>query len=242
MREPVNCALTAKDVEGLRARLNRIRTLSRGDLRITEHCRQISIALDKGQRKVLRIESRINKLKPHAIMENQTKKPETLKGWLQARLKKMAEEDKSFAEKMENPKKSLDECIKFIQGEVFREYVKENKGGERVSCAMPSREEIFGLAVHYYDEQEVKIQQLPNGVAAKVQGGATLSEEELEKLKEKAKAKALEEVQAAEKKKLEEREKARRKAEAEKKKAEAEKKRAEREATGELSLFDLMSL
>lgn len=245
MSAEVNAVLTAKDVEGLRERVKRIQALSKGDLRIFEHCRQISQTLNKGQRKVLRIEKKVTQSKPHAIMseeiktEVQAKEPETLQGWLDAKLKGMAGEDPVFAEKLANPKKSLQECIKFIQGEVFEKYVKGAKG-ESV-CAMPSRDEIFGLAVHYYDEEVLTIRKLPQGVQTSIKAPAP-SKDELEKLKKQAEESALKKFEAEAREKLEEREKARKKAMAEKKKADAEKRKAEQEARGEMSLFDLFSL
>ena len=56
MNDQVNAVLTAKDVKNIMARLRKIRTLSKGDLRILEHGRQIEITIDKGRRKVARQE------------------------------------------------------------------------------------------------------------------------------------------------------------------------------------------
>lgn len=56
-----------------------------------------------------------------------------------------AANDAAFAEKYANEKKSIEECCDFIIGEVK----KTNRIGFDDS-------EIYGLAIHYYDEEECK--------------------------------------------------------------------------------------
>ena len=75
---------------------------------------------------------------------------EAIKKYLDQR----AAEDPQFAEKYANPKKSVAECCKFIVGEAFAK--KENN----VSC-LPDAE-VYGLAVHYYDEDDIKIKAVQN--------------------------------------------------------------------------------
>lgn len=175
--------------------------------------------------------------------EVQAQEPETFEGWLQGRLDKMAVEDPAFAEKLANPKKSLRECVEYITGEVFERYMKAKSRKERVAVAKPSREECFGLAVHYYDEEDVKVRPLPNGVGSNMSSmPKPPSKEEQEKMRAEAMAKMEKQFEEEARKKIEEREKARKAAEAEKKKAEREKREAEKKAAGEFSLFDLMSL
>ena len=55
-----------------------------------------------------------------------------------------ARTDELFAAKYANPKKSIDECCKYITGEA---YARAKNG-----CAVISDEEVYGMAVHYYDE------------------------------------------------------------------------------------------
>lgn len=247
MSAEVNAVLTAKDVEGLRERVKRIQALSKGDLRIFEHCRQISQTLNKGQRKVLRIEKKVTQSKPHAIMSEESKNktvarvevqgPEKLDEAIKAHLDGVAAGDPVFAEKLKNPKKSLKECIQYIQGEVFHEYV---KGATRngVACAAPSRAEVFGMAVHYYDEEDVKIRAISAPRSGSGKTEKELTEEEKAKIQKAAEAKYEAEVM----KDIREREAKKKKAAAEKKKADAEKRKAEQEARGEMSLFDLFNL
>lgn len=56
-----------------------------------------------------------------------------------------ARTDELFATKYANPKKSIDECCRYITGEA---YAKAKNG-----CAVISDEEVYGMAVHYYDEE-----------------------------------------------------------------------------------------
>jgi len=90
---------------------------------------------------------------------------ETIEEYLQTRCK----EEPQFALKMQNPKKNIDECVKFIYGEVFHKYVKEHRD---VQVAVPTREEVFGLAVHYYDEEDIKIRPLTGVARAAASGSA----------------------------------------------------------------------
>lgn len=62
-------------------------------------------------------------------------------------LKQRAAEDTLFAPKFTNPKKSIDECCRYILGEA-------RKHGNEVVMA---DDEVFGLAIHYYDEENIKI-------------------------------------------------------------------------------------
>lgn len=249
MSDQVNAVLTAKDVEGIRERMKRIQALSKGDLRIYEHCRQVGQTLNKGQRKVERAEKKVQSLKSHAIMSEEIKTeavaqvevkgPEKLEEAVKAHLDGMAAGDPGFAEKLKNPKKSLKECVEYIKGEVFHTYVAKNHGS--VEIATPSRAEVFGMAVHYYDEENVKIRKIGGGRPANAEkpvNQPALSEEEKEKIKKAAEDKYA--AQCIEDMKKREAEK--KKAEAERKKAEAEKRKAEEKARGEMSLFDLFSL
>lgn len=86
-------------------------------------------------------------------------------------------------------------------------------------------EEVFGWAIHYVQDEPVKISESAT---------YTLTEEE----KESAKAKAIREYEAAERKKLEDKAKK----EAERQQAKIKKAEEEREKSGQMSLFDDMSL
>lgn len=183
-------------------------------------------------------------IKNEAVARVEVMGPEKLDEAIKAHLDGMAAGDPVFAEKLKNPKKSLEECVRYVQGEVFHKYVKGEKHGN-IACAAPSRAEVFGMATHYYDEEDVKIR----GIDAVRSGGGKpakeLTKEEKDRIQKEAEAKYEAEVmkdikeREAKKKKAEAKKK---KAEAERKKAEAERKKAEQEARGEMSLFDLFGL
>lgn len=86
-------------------------------------------------------------------------------------------------------------------------------------------EEVFGWAIHYVQDEPVKVSESAT---------YTLTKEE----KESAKAKAIREYEAAERKKLEDKAKK----EAERQQAKIKKAEEEREKSGQMSLFDDMSL
>lgn len=67
----------------------------------------------------------------------------------------MSYNDKEFAENYKNNDKSLDECILFIQSEMLKKVSKEQKKG--AACVVPSDDEVFALAVRYYNDKDIKI-------------------------------------------------------------------------------------
>lgn len=67
-------------------------------------------------------------------------------------LDKKAEIDGLFAKTYAKENKSLDECYDFILSEA-------RKQGNTVCM---DDDDVFGLAVHYYDEDDIKIKPMPN--------------------------------------------------------------------------------
>lgn len=59
-----------------------------------------------------------------------------------------AKTDRLFAKSYKKQHKSLDECCNYILGEA-------QKLAQRGQVVLP-REEVFGMAVHYYDEDSIK--------------------------------------------------------------------------------------
>lgn len=57
-----------------------------------------------------------------------------------------------MAQKMARRDKSIDKCCEFIYSMMLKRAMKMGKNGERVVGMSPTDAEIFGLAVHYYDE------------------------------------------------------------------------------------------
>lgn len=66
-------------------------------------------------------------------------------------LDNLASEDMAFAENYRKPNKSISECCKYIMQEV-----EKNRKGQR--CVACTDEEVFGLAIHYYDEDNIKVE------------------------------------------------------------------------------------
>ena len=66
-------------------------------------------------------------------------------------LDNLAKEDASFANTYKKQKKSLKECCQYIYGEVGKA-----RNGKEMCVALP-KEEVYGLAIHYYDEDDITI-------------------------------------------------------------------------------------
>ena len=74
-------------------------------------------------------------------------------------LKQRAAEDTLFAPKFTNPKKSIDECCRYILGDARK------RGNEVVM----TDNEVFGLAIHYYEEENIKVNaRIGNSVKSRV--------------------------------------------------------------------------
>lgn len=62
-------------------------------------------------------------------------------------LQKRAKSDKSFAYKLKNPDKNIDDCCSYILNQV-------RKIGNSVALC---DEEVFCMAIHYYDEMDIVV-------------------------------------------------------------------------------------
>lgn len=87
-----------------------------------------------------------------------------------------ATEDPLFAPKFANPKKSVDECCRYILGEA-------RKRGTTVAM---SDAEVFGMAVHYYDEENIKIEKVSSGCSISSNQKVELTEEDKNAAREAA--------------------------------------------------------
>lgn len=70
---------------------------------------------------------------------------------IKAYLDRRASEDPQFATSYAKPSKSIDECWRYIVGEARK----------RGTSVCMTDDEVFGLAVHYYDEDVIKINRTP---------------------------------------------------------------------------------
>ncbi len=116
------------------------------------------------------------------------KTSEAFKKTIREYLEQIAKEDQLFAASYAKENKNIDECCNYILQEV-----------KKSGCNGFSDEEIFGMAIHYYDEDGIKN---VNPVNAKVVVNhvVELTEEE----KKAAKEAALKEYEAKEMKRIEE--------------------------------------
>ena len=71
---------------------------------------------------------------------------EHFKDVIQNYLETRASYDELFAENFRKENKNIDECITYILTEV-----------QRMGCAGLSDEEVYSLAVHYYDEDNIEV-------------------------------------------------------------------------------------
>lgn len=129
-------------------------------------------------------------------------------------LDKRAQEDESFANYYSNSSKSIEKCCDFIINEV-------KKSGRLGFCD----DEIFGMAIHYYNEEDIKDEKAPT--CSVVVNLSDQTKEALEKKAEEefkqAKLNELKRKEASEKERL-------------RKKNDAKKNKVEQ--CGQLSLFD----
>lgn len=97
----------------------------------------------------------------------------TVKDAIKAYLDERAKNDELFAAAYAKEDKSIDECFAYIVGEVRK----------RGNAVYVPDEEVYGMAVHYYDEDDIKVEKVRERVSA---GNVELSEEDKAKAYEKA--------------------------------------------------------
>ena len=91
-------------------------------------------------------------------------------------LDKMAKRDGNFAQMYRKENKSLDECVNYIFSEMKK----------RGNAVYAKDEDVFGLAVHYYEEDSIKDVPEVSGHVSSQRRKVELTEEEREKLKKEA--------------------------------------------------------
>lgn len=74
------------------------------------------------------------------------KATESFKNIIQAHLEGVAQTDPLFAETFKKPAKNIDDCITYILNTV-----------QKSGCAGFADEEVFNMAVHYYDEDDIPV-------------------------------------------------------------------------------------
>lgn len=99
---------------------------------------------------------------------------EHFKRTIQMYLEQRAAEDTLFARNYRNPAKNIDDCVTYILNYV-----------QRSGCNGFTDGEIFGQAVHYYDENEIEVGK-PMNCQVVVNHVVELTEEEKEKARQDA--------------------------------------------------------
>lgn len=119
---------------------------------------------------------------------------------ISAHLNKLAAADPLFAVTLTKPKKNIDDCVTYILNEVKRQNVQGM-----------SDDEVYGLAVHYYDEDDIK----PGKTIKNVQvvlnqsiKAAELTPDEIQAAKQKAQDMVIEEERSRMQKKAEKKKRA----------------------------------
>lgn len=102
---------------------------------------------------------------------------EQFKSTIKAYLDNMAAVDSLFAPVYQKPTKNIDNCITYILNQV-----------KKSGCCGFSDDEIFGMALHYYQEDNIEVGS-PLKCNVVVNHHVELSEEELAKLKKRQQAK-----------------------------------------------------
>ena len=87
-------------------------------------------------------------------------------------LEKRAENDALFAVKFSNPSKSVEDCVTYIINEV-----------QKSGCNGFADDEIFGMAIHYYEENEIEVGK-PINCQMVVNHTVELTEEEKEQARQ----------------------------------------------------------
>ena len=98
------------------------------------------------------------------------------KDTIQKYLDQRVAEDPLFAPKFETPKKNIDECCRYILGEARK----------RGTSVVMSDAEVFGMAVHYYDEENIKIEKVSSGCSISSNQKVELTEEDKNAAREAA--------------------------------------------------------
>lgn len=137
-----------------------------------------------------------------------------------------AKADELFAVVYAKPNKNIDECFNYVLGEA------KKQGGNAVY--VPD-EVVFGWAVHYYDEDDIKVEKLPANMKVSAKASVELTEDE----KDKAREMALQEYKQQCIDKLKAADEFLAKKEAEKKKAKREAKEKANQSMGNLFEFGL---
>lgn len=100
---------------------------------------------------------------------------EEFKKTIQNYLEERAQTDELFAAYYAKEEKNIDDCIAYIM-----ETVKKSE------CCGFTDEEVFSMAVHYYNEDDIKVGELPKELQVVVNHHVELTEEDKKEARQKA--------------------------------------------------------
>ena len=94
---------------------------------------------------------------------------------IKAYLEKRADNDALFAIRFANPSKSVEDCVTYIINQV-----------QKSGCNGFADDEIFGMAVHYWEESEIEVGNPLTNCQVVVNHTVELTEEEMEQARQDA--------------------------------------------------------
>ena len=89
------------------------------------------------------------------------------KDTIQAYLMEMATYDTNFAERFADPKKNINDCVTYILNQV-----------QESGCSGCEDDEIYGMAVHYYQEEDIEVGKSTDNLHVAVNHMVELTDEE----------------------------------------------------------------
>lgn len=109
------------------------------------------------------------------MASNTMKGTQSFQDTIKAYLETMAENDALFAVKYANPSKSVSDCCTYIINQV-----------QKSGCNGFADDEIFGMAVHYWEESEIEVGKPLTNCQVVVNHTVELTEEEKEQARQDA--------------------------------------------------------
>lgn len=130
-------------------------------------------------------------------------KQESIKDIIKSYLDERARTDELFAKSYAKKNKSIDKCCTYIFGEALKN---STAFASNAQGCMMDNDVVYGMAVHYYDEDDIKVNKLPSNVRTSASTTTPakpvkLTEEDEKKAREEAIKRLTEEQYAMLKKK-----------------------------------------
>jgi hypothetical protein len=114
------------------------------------------------------------------------KPTESFKNTIKKHLEDRAATDPLFATRYNNPKKNIKDCITYILSTV-----------QKSGCNGFTDDEVYSMAIHFYDEENIEIGKLPENISIVVNHHVELTQEEKDEARKAALQKAQNEAYAA---------------------------------------------